>query len=64
MQLFFSQFFSIPPKPRKQQPIGASKEILTEDKTRVVKSLRGTSRFLAEDVAEHDLDRLVNKPVF
>ena len=31
---------------------------------RVVKRLRGSSRFLSEDVAEHDLDGLVKKTVF
>ena len=32
--------------------------------SRVVKSLWRSSRFLAKDVAGHDLDGLVNKPVF
>ena len=58
------QVISLSGSPRTENRLWKYDVIITFGISRVVKSLRGTSRFLAEDVAEHDLDRLVNKPVF
>ena len=58
------QVISLSGSPRTENRLWKYDVIITFGISRVVKSLWRSSRFLAKDVAGHDLDGLVNKPVF